>query len=118
MHFKIKKSLLPVCEPKYLHCIIIHKSGVKHESVCLMGQILEQLGHNLFRKVKGSLVPIQRPSELNKILAPFTRFVRGKSIESDLAISIMQVPYPLPPGSIEKVAVLLQPWNHTIELVD
>lgn len=118
MHFKIIRSLLPHCEPRYLHCITEMRDGSKSHTVCILGQILEQLGNKLFVKVKGEWKPIRTPSELKSPCPPFTRSVRGMNVLSDLAITIMQVPYPPSREDIERLGPLLAPWKHTIEYVD
>lgn len=118
MHFKILRSLLPHCEPRYLHCISEMRNGDKVHTVCIMGQILEQLDIKLFIKIKQVQTPIRSPTDLKFPCPPFTRLVRGMNVLSDLGTSIMQVPYPPSQGDIEKLGVLLKPWHHTIEYID
>ena len=111
MHFKIDLSLIPAHEPKYLHQVVDAGSSVKHQIDC-MGQILKQMGINLLPKNE----PIRNLYELGKSAGIFTRCVRGKQMQSDIASRIMQL-HPLSPENMKGVAALLVP-HHTIEFID
>lgn len=111
MHFKIDLSLIPTHEPKYLHQIVDAGSSVKHQIDC-MGQILQQMGLNLLPKGE----PVRNLYELGKSAGIFTRCVRGKQLQSDIASRIMLL-HPLSPENMRAVAALLVP-HHTIEFID
>lgn len=118
MHFQISKKRLPVVEPRYLHTVSVSPAGIRRETTCVMGQILEQLGYKLLIKDKGVVKPIRLPSELQQPLGPFSRLVRGQFVDDIITIKLLQLPYPFPPEKLEEVAELLKPWGHTVELVD
>jgi hypothetical protein len=111
-HFTIKKKQLPTTPPKYLHCITETKFGLC-ETICTLGQILKQQGYNLLPKKK----PISLLHELKMPVPPFTRFVRGHHVQTDLATKIMQLDG-LNPNDQIKIAELLSEFNHTIEFID
>ena len=111
MHFVIKKSLLPHTESKYLHCILDHGPRTV-ETVCVMGQILQQCDIRLFRKDK---TPYRNLNEINLPCGIFTRYVRGLHVQTDITSKIMQTD-PFPPENQKKIAELLSP-HHTIEFV-
>ncbi len=108
MHFVIDLSLIPPHEPKYLHQVVDAGPSVKH-LVDVMGQILQQMGLNLLPKDQ----PVRNLNELAKPAGMFTRCVRSKNIQSDIATKIMLL-HPPSPENMKKVGELLKP-HHTIE---
>lgn len=110
MHFKINLALLPPYEPKFLHQIVDDSRGANY--IDCLGQILQQMGLNLLPKNE----PVRNLNELSKPAGIFTRCVRGKHVQTDIASQIMQV-HPLSPENMKVVAALLVP-HHTIEFID
>lgn len=112
MHFKIDISKLPHTESKYFLCI--NTFGPKTvESVCVMGQILQQMEYRLIDKQKQ---PYRNLNDMNVPAGIFTRYVRGRNVQTDIASKIMQTD-PFPPENQKKIAALLLP-HHTIEFIN
>jgi len=111
MHFRIDLSLVPKSEPRYLHQIV-DNGPTTLELVDCMGQILQQMGHNLLPKKS----PVRNLNELGKAAGIFTRCVRGKIVQADIATRVMLL-HPLSPENMGAVAALLVP-HHTIEFYD
>lgn len=111
MHFKIDLSLVPKHEPKYLHQKVDNGPTTTDLVDCL-GQILQQMGLNPLPKNE----PVRNLNELGKAAGIFTRCVRGKQVQTDIATKIMLL-HPLSPENMRGVAALLVP-HHTIEFYD
>lgn len=111
MHFRINLALVPTNEPKYLHQIV-DNGPTTAEYVDCMGQILQQMGLNLVPKSG----PVRNLNELGKPAGIFTRCVRSKIVQADIATRIM-LHHPLSPENMRAVGALLIP-HHTIEFYD
>ena len=106
----IKRSVLPI-RPACLSTWV-EVNGQATQRIDYLGQILQGLGHAVESdKVKKPVLA----SDLNLAVPPFTRLVRGKSVQTDLASDIMQLPHS--PESERRLAAMLLPHGFQVEFV-
>ena len=112
-HIHIHMSLLPKPQAKYIHEKTEGPSGQKYEKLCVMGQILQQLGEKTYLKTG----PVRFLHELKTAIPPFTRCVRGVNLQSDVANAIM-VADPHTDGGRAQISKILAQYNYTITFGD
>ena len=95
--FTIRRSLLPKRATR--HRYMYHEGQVDY-----LGQILIQLGHNIDGKFRF-------PSELGKLITPFTQLSRGKIIDSIITLHILELDYTSPQEHEQRLRELLPDYT-------
>lgn len=100
-HFKIKRSLLPRARTK--HRYMYHEGQLDY-----LGQFLVQMGYRIEPKTRF-------PSELKKVIPPFTQHCRGSIIDSITTLRILHLDLISPQEHEDELRLILPNW--TIEFV-
>ena len=95
--FKIKRSLLPVKHTR-------HKYMYQDGRIDYLGQFLIQLGYQINGKYRF-------PSELNKVITPFTQASRGAVIDSVITLRILELDYTSTQEHPARLRALLPNWQ-------
>lgn len=106
----IRRSILPI-QPRYI-AEWAEVRGVATLRLDYMGQILKTLGHQVYtdKCPKPKLV-----SDLSVAVHPFTRIVRGCSVQTDITSDIMSMPFS--PESERRLVAMLEPFGFEVEFV-
>jgi len=106
----IKRSILPI-QPRFI-AEWAEVRGVATLRLDYLGQILSSLGHKTYT----DKCPKPRlASDLSIAAPPFTRIVRGCSVQTDLASDIVSLPFS--PESERRLAAMLLPHGFEVEFV-
>jgi hypothetical protein len=95
--FKIVKSLLPLTKPRHRY---LYQNG----RMDYLGQLITQLGYNVQGKHRF-------PSDLGKLIMPFTQDCRGTIIDSITTLQILQLDYLSPREHEARLRAILPTWN-------
>lgn len=98
-HFKIKRSLLPKSKTR-------HKYMYQDGQLDYLGQFIVQLGYQIPPKTRF-------PSNLNKIIFPFTQQSRGAIIDSITTIRILALDHTSPQDHERQLQEILPNWTIT-----
>jgi hypothetical protein len=97
--FKIKIGLLP-------QKLTRHRYMYQDGKLDYLGQLLTQLGYNVDGKYRF-------PSELGKVISPFTQPCRGSIIDTHTTLSILELDLLPSQEHRQRLADLLPQWNIT-----
>jgi hypothetical protein len=100
-HFKIKRELLPNSRSR--HRYMYHEGKIDY-----LGQFIIQLGY----KIEGKY---RFPSELNKVIPPFTQPSRGSIINTNVTLRILALDFTSPQEHEAELRNILPHW--TIEFI-